>query len=384
MTLPIALALLAVWVVPAAIVRWRLQSLVSLEEYPPDPSTPTPRVSVVLPARNEARHITDCVRSILSSSWPDLELIVVDDHSTDDTASLAHDAAPNDPRLQIISAPPLPTGWFGKQYACHTGAAHATGTLLLFTDADTRHAPDLIGRMAHAITARNAALLSVAGEQQMITIWEQAVQPVIFLMILGRYGGTQQMESARSPRDVVANGQCFLIARTTYDTIGGHATVRNTVAEDLMMAQTVYHHGRISLLAGRRQLSTRMYTSLDELMRGWGKNIFAGGRLAMPGGTLGQLLFPLLLLTFPLALLAPFVTLPLLLTPLTSLPLALWAIGASLAPLTLTAWLLARDEQPPARALLLPLGALITTAIVIRAIARGTRVEWKGREYTSH
>lgn len=385
MTVPIACALLACWILPAVVVIWRLRSLVSLEQYDPTPTPPAPTVSVVLPARNEARHIADCVRTIRASTWPSLELIVVDDHSTDATRALASDAADGDPRVRIVDAPPLPDGWFGKQWACATGATCATGSTLLFTDADTRHAPDLIGRMMAAKSARQIALLSVAGTQEMVTVWERAVQPVVFLLILSRYGSTEQIERARSPRAVVANGQCFLIDRTRYDAIGGHHAVRATVAEDLMLAQTVHRHGgTVSILSGRHQLSTRMYNSLGELVRGWGKNIFAGGRLAMPGGTLGQLLFPLLLLAFPLGVLAPFAALPLLLTPYATTGLALWSVGASLTLLALSGTLLAKDRQPPHQALLLPLGALITTGIAIRAIARGAHVEWKDRSYISH
>ncbi len=377
-----AVCLLLPWVIPALVVRWRQRTPVTLDDYPETIDDP-PRVSIVLPARNEARHIAECVAAIRASRYPALELIVVDDHSTDATRTLAESAARGDARVRIVDAPVLPHGWFGKQWACATGATYATGTLLLFTDADTRHAPDLVGRMVRARHDRRATLFSVAGTQEMVTIWERAIQPVIFLLILSRYGSADSMERASRATDVIANGQCLMLDRATYDAIGGHASVRTTVAEDLMLAQTVHRHGgRVSILLGPHQLSTRMYTSLDELIRGWGKNIFAGGRLAMPWGRLGQLLFPVLLLAFPLALLAPFLALPFALAT-RDLPFLLWSAGAALAPLLVTRWLLARDAQPPSRALLLPLGALLTFVIIVRATVRGARVEWKGRDYTS-
>ncbi|MCU0633374.1 MAG: glycosyltransferase family 2 protein [Gemmatimonadaceae bacterium] len=382
MALAIAFVLVLPWLVPALVVRRRMGALVALETYAESvPDAPT--VSVILPARNEARHIRDCVRSILGSSYPALELIVVDDHSTDGTAALAREAAPDDPRLHVVHAPDLPAGWFGKQWACATGAAHATGSLLLFTDADTRHAPGLVGRMARCLRDRNVALLSVAGTQEMRTVWERAIQPVIFLLLLTRYGSTHAMERATSPLDVIGNGQCFLIDRVTYDRIGGHAAVRDTVAEDLMIAQTVHQHGgRVSLVTGTRHLSTRMYQSLPELVHGWGKNIYAGGRLAMPWGTLGQWLFPLLLVAFPLALLAPFVAIPLaLLTAHTAL--VIWALLAAAATLATVRHITHREQLPASATLLFPLGALLTLVIAVRAIARGRQVEWKGRRYTS-
>jgi chlorobactene glucosyltransferase len=384
MPLAVAIALLAVWVVPIGIFLHRARGIVSLEQFDATPPHAAPRVSVILPARNEARHIADCVRTIRASTWPDLELIVVDDHSTDGTGTLAREAAAGDPRVHVIEAPDLPPGWFGKQWACAAGAAHATGALLLFTDADTRHAPDLLARAVAARAARGARLLSVAGAQTMHTIWERAIQPVVFVAILSRYGSTRQIETARTRRGVIANGQCFLIDRPMYDAIGGHAAVHDTVAEDLMIGQEVHAAGgRVSIALGQAQLSTRMYASLGEIIRGWSKNLFAGGRLAMPGGRVGQWIFPLLLLAYPLLLLAPFVALPAALAGTGTPGLLLWAAGATIALLALWILLLGAERRPRAEAALLPLGALLLLAIVLRALARGSRVEWKGREYRS-
>jgi hypothetical protein len=158
----------------------------------------------------------------------------------------------------------------------------------------------------------------------LLTIWERAVQPSVFSLILLRYGGTTALERASRASDVVANGQCFMISREGYDAIGRHEAVRHFVAEDVMMAQAVWSSGRrVSLMLGIRQLRTRMYDSLPALMRGWGKNVYAGGRFAMRGGAAGRGLYPLLLLAFPLLLLAPFVALP--------VALAALALGASAA-----------------------------------------------------
>src|SRR6185437_14783611 len=118
-----------------------------------------PLVSVIIPARNEARNIERCVRSVLASTYPSLEVIVVDDHSTDATGSIARAMAAHDSRLVVIDAPDLPAGWFGKQWACATGARAARGQLLVFTDADTRHAPDLLSRAVNALRDRDASLL---------------------------------------------------------------------------------------------------------------------------------------------------------------------------------------------------------------------------------
>ena len=385
----------APWVTAPLVLAARLRSTPRLDDIDPAATiaAPTPRVSIVLPARNEAVHIAACIRSIRASTWPDLELVVVDDHSTDGTGALAHEAAAGDPRVKIVDAPDLPAGWFGKQWACQSGAAHATGSLLLLTDADTRHAPDLVGRMVRMRERRGAELLSVAGHQEMGTVWERAVQPSVFTLILTRYGGADAIERATNPRDVVANGQCFMMSRRVYDAIGGHEAVRGYVAEDVMMAQAIQARGdRVSLALGIGQLSTRMYDGLGSLMKGWGKNMYACGRHAMWWGAIGQRLYLLFLLSFPLGVLMPFVALVWCAVAMAtggavigavSAALLLWSAltsAAILVSFALANWL---NGDPIRRALLAPLGGAIVLAICVSAIARGNNVRWKDRGYVS-
>src|SRR5438046_9799692 len=126
----------------------RSRSLDDESEVPPNPA---PLVSVIIPARNERRNIEKCLRSVLSTTYPALEVIVVDDHSTDGTGDVARALTREDARARVITAPELAPGWFGKQWACATGARGARGTLLLVIDADTWHAPDLIPRAVNAL-----------------------------------------------------------------------------------------------------------------------------------------------------------------------------------------------------------------------------------------
>src|SRR5690348_7901611 len=159
----------------------------SLAEESSEPPSPAPRLSVIVPARNEARNIGRCVQSILATTYPALELIVVDDHSVDRTGDIARAAGASDARLRVLANPPLPDGWFGKQWACATGAAAATGELLLFTDADTWHAPELAVRAVNALRRSHADLLSVVGRQETHSFWERLLQPQILWMLLARY-----------------------------------------------------------------------------------------------------------------------------------------------------------------------------------------------------
>ena len=343
-----------------------------------------PLVSIVIPARDERRNIERCVRAVLASDWPRLEVIVVDDHSADDTAALAEAIARGDGRLRVLRNPDLPEGWFGKQWACSNGAAAARGTIIGFLDADTAIAPDLVTRTVNALRARGADLLSVAGRQELGSFWERIVQPHIFTVLLARFGGTETVSDARRPVDKIANGQCLFVRRDAYEAVGGHAAVRHTVAEDLRLAQHFCAEGRrVHLVLGVEQLSTRMYTSLRELVRGWRKNVFAGGRDSVPGGAVGRLLFPVLLVLPPLYWLLPPLLLVLgalgVVSPLAR-DVGLVATGASLV-FWLTTYV--AFGLSPLYALLYPLGALVMLGICLQAIARGSSVSWKGRAYVS-
>lgn len=374
------------WLAFPLLVAWRARERVTLESYAPAGEPDAPLVRVVVPARDEARNIARCVTTVLATEYPRLELVVVDDHSTDGTAERAAEAAAGDRRFRVLVPDPLPPGWMGKQWACAAGAAAfgARGDYLLFADADTAHAPDLVGRMVAAARARGSALLSVAGTQELGTAWEKLVQPQVFAVIAGRYGSAERVSNATRAVDKIANGQCLMMTRAAYEAVGTHAAVRDVVVEDLKLAQRTYARGlRVDLVRGEAQLRTRMYTSLGELVRGWRKNVFAGGREAMPFGRLGQLLFPLLLVFPPFAQLWPVARLiwshfaPI--APAESV--GMWvALGATLAFWAAVYW---RIRLSPLWAFAFPAGALLYAAIAVQAIARGQRVEWRGREYRS-
>lgn len=350
----------------------------------------TPRVSIIVPARNEATHIGECLRSILASSWADLEVIVVNDHSTDGTRDLALAAADGDARVRVIDAPDLPPGWFGKQWACQAGAQAASGSLLLFTDADTRHHPDLVGCAVAFRARRQVELLSVAGRQDAVTIWERAVQPLVFSLILARYGTAASLERATRASDVIANGQCFLLSREAYWRIGGHASVRGFVAEDVMMAQRVWSDGgRVSLAMGTAHLRTRMYDSLPSLIEGWSKNVYAGGRHTVRGGAVGRALFPFALLAYPIMIVAPFATVVCVvlagaLGVGASTGLLCWSVLSSLAVLAASIRMNVLNGDRWTRAALAPLGGLVLLVIFAAAVFRGSAVRWKDRDYTAH
>ncbi|MGQ0712734.1 MAG: glycosyltransferase [Gemmatimonadaceae bacterium] len=372
----------APWLVGMLLVLWRVRQSRSLGSYDAAPPRDAPLLSVIVPARNEASNIARCVRSILASTYPALEVIVIDDHSVDATGALARAAGAGDTRLRIASPPDLPPDWLGKQWACAQGASLARGALLCFTDADTEHAPELHARSVRALVERKADLLSVAGTQELGTFWERLVQPQVFALLFARYGGTEVVSHAKRPEDVIANGQYLLFRRGAYEALGGHASVRDKVAEDLGLAIRAKREGlRVHLVLGPGHLVTRMYESFGTLVRGWMKNVYAGGIEALPPGRTLRALFPILLLTPVILWLAPPLVLALAALGVVSAGVKTWAIATSFVLLVWWIIVYVLIARRPWYALLAPIGNVILGYIFVRAIARGRQVEWKGRAY---
>lgn len=378
-----ALLLGAPYAVVPGVVAWRLLRARTLPPAPtPAPGEAVPRVSVIIPARNEAKVIERLVRSVLATRWPDLELLVVDDHSSDGTGDLARTAGLGDPRLRVIVPPPLPAGWFGKQWACWCGAQAATGERLLFADADTWHGPDLAGRMVRGQDEAKATLLSVVGTQELGTFWERVTQPIPALLLALRFGGFDGVERATRPTQVIANGQCLIMRRDDYLRLGGHEAVRDNVAEDLRLAQRVQAGGgRVAIRVALDDQRTRMYDSLGSIIAGWGKNIYAGGKHMLPPSLRGA--FRAAMFVGPALLL-----LPTLLIVAGRLGLApWWALQAGVigyvAQATWVGILYAALGHPAWPAPFHPLGAAVFWWISIVAGIRGDHVTWRGRTYLS-
>lgn len=386
---PAALAA-ALWGIALVAVVVRFADSQRLDAYPVLPREQTPLISVIIPARDEARNIESCLRSVLASEYGNLEVIVVDDASSDGTAAIAQRVADEDaarqgrPRARVVGAAAVPEGWFGKQWACQSGADAARGEILCFTDADTRHGPELLGRSAGAMRSRGADLFTVAGHQEAHTFWEKVMQPFVFSILLSRYGGLEQMSRSTRPVDKIANGQFVMMTRNTYAQIGGHAAVRDHVAEDLRLAQVVTERGmQAHMVLARDHLSTRMYHSLSEIRRGWGKNVYAAGRDTLALGPLARRIFPWV---FPLPALVPLVpTVLLVLALLGVLGRGALLFGAVAGGFNLIYFMgvYGFSRINPLWGLLHPLAAVVFSGICAEAAWRGSKVEWKGRGYLS-
>ncbi|HEY3972368.1 MAG TPA: glycosyltransferase family 2 protein [Candidatus Sulfotelmatobacter sp.] len=227
-----------------------------------------PLVSVIVPARNEEASLADCLQSLTTQSGVSFEIIVVDDHSTDRTREIAQSFA----GVQVVEAAPLPDGWTGKNNAVNTGARHARGRWLLFTDADTVHLPGSIAAALKEAQENDAELLSYSPEQIAVTFWEMATLPVVFAELARRYP-PKKVSDPNSPI-AAANGQYILVRRETYDAVGGHAAVAKDILEDVALAHAVKNSGRKILFRyAADKVRTRMYRNFAQLREGWTKNL---------------------------------------------------------------------------------------------------------------
>lgn len=226
------------------------------------------RVTVIVPARDEAHALPRLLASLLAQDLPPDEVIVVDDHSIDGTAELARAAG-----VDVIDGAELPAGWTGKTWACAQGAAHAAGDLFVFLDADTSCSPGWLAALV-AAHERRGGLVSVQPYHHMERPYEQLSACFNIVAFMG-IGASLLQQRARVTG---AFGPCLAISRVDYDAIGGHAAVGGAILEDLALAQRMRAIDRpVAALAGGTLISFRMYPlGLRQLGEGWSKNIAAG------------------------------------------------------------------------------------------------------------
>ena len=337
-----------------------------------------PSVSVLIPARNEERSIEASVRAALASQQVDLEVLVLDDHSTDHTASLVRRIAASDRRLRLFSAPPLPAGWCGKQFACTRLATLAAHPVLCFIDADVQLAPLGVARMIAALRLRNSALVSGFPRQITQSPLEQLLIPLMHFLLLG-FLPLSGMRRFLSPAFGAGCGQIFVADRAAYRRSGGHAAIRNSRHDGLTLPKAFRRAGLMTDLCDATSLaSCRMYRNAHEVFFGLLKNATEG--LASPARIL-----PFSLLLFIGQVMPVFLCIGA--WSLHSLhPLRLFAtlaLAASYLPRLLSAF---RFRQPLLAALFHPAAILLLLGIQWYALLRSflkIPATWKGRRYST-
>lgn len=243
-------------------------------ETPPAPGQ-FPRVSILVPARDEEERIAACVTSLAAQDYPDFEILVLDDHSQDRTAEILRDLAHRHPRVKVLSGDPLPPGWLGKHWACHQLAQNAAGSLLLFTDADTLHRPDTLRSAVTVLLARRLEFLSVWPRQVTRTPGEGLLVPLIYWAVFSIFPLALSRLFNR-PAFAAAIGQFMLISRRAYDAMGGYTAIRDQSADDLSLVRRVSRMGlRWSFADGTDSIHCRMYTGFKPAFAGLTKNLYA-------------------------------------------------------------------------------------------------------------
>ncbi len=353
---------------------------------PVSPPQGAPLTSVCIPARNEEHNIQRCVESVLAQDYPNFEVIVLDDGSTDRTPLILNELASRASRLRIISGSDLPEGWAGKPHALYQAAKSARGEWLCFIDADTFISPNTLSACYAKAIESKSDLFTIMTRQIMGTFWERVLMPIVMTAL--SVGFSPRKVNDPSRRDAIANGQFIMIRRTVYDAIGGHESIKDQIVEDKAISEKVKWNGyRLIVADGRHVAQTRMYTSLASMWEGWTKNIYLGLRdqrsmlLLGAFGGIVALIAALFMPVWPLLGLLWF------------LKDGGWlAIGVIIQSLIVWAAILAargltaRSMGIPAwYAFTTPLGAGIFAAMMLTSawkVLSGKGVTWKGRVYS--
>jgi hypothetical protein len=325
---------------------------------PPPPGEPL--VSVIVPARDEERLLGRCLASLAAQQYPALEVVVVDDHSSDRTRAVAESSGV----ARVVAAPDRPDGWTGKCWAAWQGARVARGEWLLFLDADAVLAPTCL--RAALAAAGDADLLTLLPRARCATVLEAIVQPVLLMLLLWR-DDPRRLNDPREPA-AAAPGAFLCFRRASYYRIGGHVAVRAELVEDRKLAERLKQWRlRLRVVAAPQQIETSRPIAARDLWRGWSRVIPDGlgrsaGAAALAAGAV-QTMF----------------LLPYLLAPAGGWLAALAALHLGLT-LVVRAQLRAAYGVDHRLALLQPLGALFAMAVLLRALLPG-RVRWRSREY---
>jgi chlorobactene glucosyltransferase len=335
-----------------------------------------PRVSILVPARNEARCIEDCLQSLLNQDYPDFEVLVLDDHSTDETNAIVRRLARDDARLRVLTGESLPDGWLGKHWACHQLAEAATGELLLFTDADTRHEETALSEGVAALQGEKADLITAFPKEEVKSWGERLIVPVMSWGIFS-FLPLRLAYKLSLPGLSLTIGQFMLFRRSTYKAIGGYEAVRQEIVDDVTLGRRAVEQGfRWRLLDATEHVHCRMYHNLSEVVGGFSKNVFAFFEYRFLPYVVAWSLLGVIFLE-------PAITLSAYLAgfTLTEFPPNLAGVAVVLSVL-LWALALRRFRFPLYLAVLYPITISLWLLVVLRSLVLTMRGQttWKGRD----
>ena len=243
-------------------------------------SEPAPFVSVLIPARDEATNIETCLKSLQQQDYPNFEVLVLDDNSTDNTAAIVDQMSAADARIRLLRGAPLPEGWAGKPFACYQLAKEAKGSWLLFVDADTTHAPHMLRSVLALALKYRPSLLSGFPRQLATSLLQKVAIPVLYFVIMS-WVPLWWLQRSEEPRPSLAIGQFLLFPRDEYWRFGGHKAVKSRILEDVWLGVEVKRHGGRHMAVDLSPVvSCHMYQNLGAMWEGFSKWIYSVAALS--------------------------------------------------------------------------------------------------------
>lgn len=367
--------MLAVYIlVLASFVLWTIFNSFFLPSLPSSfPAASAPAVSILVPMRNEERNVKTIISSMKAISYPHVELIVLNDQSTDRTQEVLEQEIAGDSRFKIIQGTELPEGWVGKVHACHQLQQAAHGDYLLFADADIRFCPSSVGGTLSLMKQKNAALLSGFPAFDVPPLLSKLMVPMLHFVVFFHLP-IALANYTKMPAATAANGMWMMFERRSYDRIGGHAAVRGSLVEDVHIARKIKAAGYKMLLANiTKSVRCRMYEKNSEVWEGFLKNSYTGiGR--SPVIACGLTLFYAL-----------FYILPLFLAIFGSITGEFLLAVPYLLTVVQQAYVLFKTQQRLSLAFLMPFQAAAIIAVLWAAMWKSWRKKtysWKGRQYS--
>ncbi|NWF90367.1 MAG: glycosyltransferase [Ignavibacteriaceae bacterium] len=252
-------------------------------------------ISVLIPARNEEKNINSCLNFILAQDYKNIEVLVLDDQSTDQTKEIVNSFCKKHKNTFYLEGESLPPNWTGKNWACHQLSLKAKGKYLLFVDADVELALNAISSAVKIMLSTKTKMLSVFPTQRIISFGERLIVPLMNWLLLS-FLPLRKVFSSNNKSFIAANGQFMLWDKETYFSIGGHKQVADAVVEDMELAKKAKQHNKIITLLGGNIIFCRMYNSFLDAFKGFSKNFYPGFKLN-PLIFIGLILFLFFLFT---------------------------------------------------------------------------------------
>jgi len=339
-----------------------------------------PLISILIPARNEERSIGKCLDSLLKQNYPNLEIIMIDDQSTDSTSKIISEFAKNDSRIKLIQGKPLPQGWMGKCWALYQGVQIAKGEWFLFSDADVIHNTLTLNSVYQYVVKNDVSFLTLKYKLLVKTFWEKVIPPSINF-IKTWFAPSPKKVNDMNTSAIEAKGDFIFVKRGIYEKLGGHKAVKDEFIESATLMQHFKKAGhKVALLDGSRYIKVRKYSDLKDIINSYSKFFYKVFQSKM------NILLSMLWMIILLSVISPI---PILLFIVvlghpgfnieTTLPILQVLVLFSIAMIFYK-----KDNFNPWYALAFPLGAIIFISVVYKALFEliiKRSPSWRGRIY---